>query len=164
MKEASSEKIQEKPVTTRIRQFLAEYGKLLREIDTLYERRERLCRTYSITTEMSGMPHGKGTVNSVPARITEMKASIENRLKVTEEKERRARALVEMWMEDISDPDERAVLCLRYFDRLDWQDICSIVFDSTSEADLRRMYRLHGSGLLHLAKREQLSVNVSKCQ
>ena len=47
---------------------------------------------------------------------------IRDRLKAEEKQERNA---IEGLILQLSDPDERAVIRLRYFDRADWDGICA---------------------------------------
>ena len=57
----------------------------------------------------------------------------------------------------IPDPDERAVIRLRYFDRADWESTCGVLFgdrrDYVDRVDAyqNRTYKIHGRALLNLA-------------
>lgn len=77
-----------------------------------------------------------------------------DRLKAEEKQERNA---IEGLILQLSDPDERAVIRLRYFDRADWNDVAFALFGTEpdyltrSESYLRRTYKIHGRALLDLA-------------
>ena len=77
-----------------------------------------------------------------------------DRLKAGEKQERNA---IEGLILQLSDPDERAVIRLRYFDRADWESTCGVLFgdrrDYVDRVDAyqNRTYKIHGRALLNLA-------------
>ena len=77
-----------------------------------------------------------------------------DRLKAEEKQERNA---IEGLILQLSDPDERAVIRLRYFDRADWESTCGVLFgdrrDYVDRVDAyqNRTYKIHGRALLNLA-------------
>ena len=75
-------------------------------------------------------------------------------IKAEEKQERNA---IEGLILQLSDPDERAVIRLRYFDRADWESTCGVLFgdrrDYVDRVDAyqNRTYKIHGRALLNLA-------------
>ena len=78
-----------------------------------------------------------------------------DRLKTEEKQERNA---IEGLILQLSDPDERAVIRLRYFDRADWDGICAVLFSDRQDYLERidsyqnRTYKAHGRALLRMAE------------
>ena len=96
---------------------------------------------------------GAPLANSRKAREAELN---EERLK-KEAEEREERAALEAMIRQVENPDERAVLRLRYFDRADWDGICAVLFSDRQDYLERidsyqnRTYKIHGRALLNLA-------------
>lgn len=102
-----------------------EYSNLLREIENQTERFTALLQTFgepsaSNLTGVLAVHNGvsDGTGNAV-ARIEELRCEIEQAMI----REKSERAVLEQYISSLSSPDERAVLRLRYFDRLTWEKI-----------------------------------------
>ena len=139
----------EKPITQRIKDRLAAYTAMLRDIDNQLERLDRMEMTMASPPgpDLTGMPRGSGT----PSDRTGMMV---DRLKAEEKQERNA---IEGLILQLSDPDERAVIRLRYFDRADWESTCGVLFgdrrDYVDRVDAyqNRTYKIHGRALLNLA-------------
>ena len=113
----------EKPITQRIKDRLAAYTAMLRDIDNQLERLDRMEMTMASPPgpDLTGMPRGSGTPSDRTGMMVERKMELEeqiDRLKAEEKKERNA---IEGLILQLSDPDERAVIRLRYFDRADWE-------------------------------------------
>ena len=78
-----------------------------------------------------------------------------DRLKAEEKQERNA---IEGLILQLSDPDERAVIRLRYFDRADWESTCGVLFGDRRDYVERidsyqnRTYKAHGRALLRMAE------------
>ena len=72
--------------------------------------------------------------------------------------EREERAALEAMIRQVENPDERAVLRLRYFDRADWDGICAVLFSDRQDYLERidsyqnRTYKAHGRALLRMAE------------
>lgn len=159
----------EKPITQRIKDRLAAYTAMLRDIDNQLERLDRMEMTMASPPgpDLTGMPRGSGTPSDRTGMMVERKMELEeqiDRLKAEEKQERNA---IEGLILQLSDPDERAVIRLRYFDRAEWPDVTFALYgnrpDFADKADAyqRRMYRVHGRALLSLAEIEA-EVNDSK--
>ena len=159
----------EKPITQRIKDRLAAYTAMLRDIDNQLERLDRMEMTMASPPgpDLTGMPRGSGTPSDRTGMMVERKMELEeqiDRLKAEEKKERNA---IEGLILQLSDPDERMTIQLKYFDRAEWPDVTFALYgnrpDFADKADAyqRRMYRVHGRALLSLAEIET-EVNDSK--
>ena len=148
----------EKPITQRIKDRLAAYTAMLRDIDNQLERLDRMEMTMASPPgpDLTGMPRGSGTPSDRTGMMVERKMELEeqiDRLKAEEKKERNA---IEGLILQLSDPDERAVIRLRYFDRADWESTCGVLFgdrrDYVDRVDAyqNRTYKIHGRALLNL--------------
>ena len=118
----------EKPITQRIKDRLAAYTAMLRDIDNQLERLDRMEMTMASPPgpDLTGMPRGSGTPSDRTGMMVERKMELEeqiDRLKAEEKQERNA---IEGLILQLSDPDERAVIRLRYFDRADWESTCGL--------------------------------------
>ena len=136
----------EKPITQRIKDRLAAYTAMLRDIDNQLERLDRMEMTMA-------SPPGPDLTGMMVERKMELEEQID-RLKAEEKQERSA---IEGLILQLSDPDERAVIRLRYFDRADWESTCGVLFgdrrDYVDRVDAyqNRTYKIHGRALLNLA-------------
>ena len=125
----------EKPITQRIKDRLATYTAMLRDIDNQLERLDRMEMTMAAPPgpDLTGMPRGSGTPSDRTGMMVERKMELEeqiDRLKAEEKQERNA---IEALILRLSDPDERAVIRLRYFDRADWESTCGVLFGDRTE-------------------------------
>lgn len=148
----------EKPITQRIKDRLAAYTAMLRDIDNQLERLDRMEMTMASPPgpDLTGMPRGSGTPSDRTGMMVERKMELEeqiDRLKAEEKQERNA---IEGLILQLSDPDERAVIRLRYFDRADWESTCGVLFgdrrDYVDRVDAYpgSMVMIHGvAGLLY---------------
>ena len=138
----------EKPITQRIKDRLAAYTAMLRDIDNQLERLDRMEMTMASPPgpDLTGMPRGSGTPSDRTGMMVERKMELEeqiDRLKAEEKQERNA--------------IEGAVIRLRYFDRADWESTCGVLFgdrrDYVDRVDAyqNRTYKIHGRALLNLA-------------
>ena len=142
-----------------IRDLFAAYTAMLRDIDNQLERLDRMEMTMAAPPgpDLTGMPRGSGTPSDRTGMMVERKMELEeqiDRLKAEEKQERNA---IEGLILQLSDPDERAVIRLRYFDRADWESTCGVLFgdrrDYVDRVDAyqNRTYKIHGRALLNLA-------------
>ena len=149
----------EKPITQRIKDRLAAYTAMLRESDFQMEGLVRMEMRMASPPgpDLTGMPRGSGTPSDRTGMMVERKMELEeqiDRLKAEEKKERNA---IEGLILQLSDPDERAVIRLRYFDRADWESTCGVLFGDRRDyidrvdAYQNRTYKIHGRALLNLA-------------
>ena len=149
----------EKPITQRIKDRLAAYTAMLRDIDNQLERLDRMEMTMASPPgpDLTGMPRGSGTPSDRTGLMVMRKMELEEQIQETIAEEQKERASIEAMIQRVKHPDERAVIRLRYFDRADWESTCGVLFgdrrDYVDRADAyqNRTYKIHGRALLNLA-------------
>lgn len=150
----------EKPITQRIKDRLAAYTAILRDIDNQLERLDRMEMTMASPPgpDLTGMPRGSGTPSDRTGMMVERKIELEEQIEERLAEEREERAALEAMIRQVENPDERAVLRLRYFDRADWDGICAVLFSDRQDYLERidsyqnRTYKAHGRALLRMAE------------
>ena len=150
----------DKPITHDIKERLGKYTRLLREIDNQYERLGRMEISMAAPPgpDMTGMPRGSGTPTDRTGMMVLRKLELEEQIKERLTEEREERAALEAMIRQVENPDERAVLRLRYFDRADWDGICAVLFSDRQDYLERidsyqnRTYKAHGRALLRMAE------------
>ena len=150
----------EKPITQRIKDRLAAYTAMLRDIDNQLERLDRMEMTMASPPgpDLTGMPRGSGTPTDRTGMMVLRKMELEEQIKERLAEEREERAALEAMIRQVENPDERAVLRLRYFDRADWDGICAVLFSDRQDYLKRidsyqnRTYKAHGRALLRMAE------------
>ncbi len=133
---------------------------MLREIDNQIERLERMEATMTSPSgpNLTGMPRASGNTNDRVAIQVARKIELEETIKKAIEEERKEREAIELMVQLIKKPDERAVIRLRYFDRAEWPEICKILFgesedfEDNTENYMRKTFRIHGTALISLAE------------
>ena len=150
----------DKPITHDIKERLGKYTRLLREIDNQYERLGRMEISMAAPPgpDMTGMPRGSGTPTDRAGMMVLRKMELEEQVEERRAEEREERAALEAMIRQVENPDERAVLRLRYFDRADWGGICAVLFSDRQDYLERidscqnRTYKAHGRALLRMAE------------
>nr|UWI09082.1 MAG: Protein of unknown function (DUF722) [Bacteriophage sp.] len=150
----------DKPITHDIKERLRKYTRLLREIDNQYERLGRMEISMAAPPgpDMTGMPRGSGTPTDRTGMMVLRKMELEEQIEERLAEEREERAALEAMIRQVENPDERAVLRLRYFDRADWDGICAVLFSDRQDYLERidsyqnRTYKAHGRALLRMAE------------
>ena len=150
----------QKDAVNDIKERLGEYTRLLREIDNQYERLGLMEMTMAAPpgSSMTGMPRGSGTPSDRTGLTVMRKMELEEQIKERLAEEREERAALEAMIRQVENPDERAVLRLRYFDRADWDGICAVLFSDRQDYLERidsyqnRTYKAHGRALLRMAE------------
>lgn len=150
----------DKPITQKIKDRLADYTAMLRDIDNQIERLDRMTLTMAAPpgSDMTGMPRGSGTPTDRTGMMVARKLELEEQIKESIAEEREERAALEAMIRQVENPDERAVLRLRYFDRADWDGICAVLFSDRQDYLERidsyqnRTYKAHGRALLRMAE------------
>ena len=150
----------DKPITHDIKERLGKYTRLLREIDNQYERLGRMEISMAAPTgpDITGMPRGSGTPTDRTGMMVLRKMELEEQIEERLAEEREERAALEAMIRQVENPDERAVLRLRYFDRADWDGICAVLFSDRQDYLERidsyqnRTYKAHGRALLRMAE------------
>ena len=149
-----------KDAVNDIKERLGEYTRLLREIDNQYERLGLMEMTMAAPPgpSMTGMPRGSGTPSDRTSLMVMRKMELEEQIEERLAEEREERAALEAMIRQVENPDERAVLRLRYFDRADWDGICAVLFSDRQDyldrldSYQNRTYKAHGRALLRLAE------------
>lgn len=150
----------DKPITQKIKDRLADYTAMLRDIDNQIERLDRMTLTMAAPPgpDMTGMPRGSGTPTDRIGMMVARKLELEEQIKESIAEERWENAAIERMIRKLDNPDERAVIRLRYFDRAGWDEIAGALFGDRQdyldkeETYQKRTFRLHGRALLALAK------------
>lgn len=150
----------QKDAVNDIKERLGEYTRLLREIDNQYERLGLMEMTMAAPPglSMTGMPRGSGTPSDRTGLMVMRKMELEEQIEERLAEEREERAALEAMIRQVENPDERAVLRLRYFDRADWDGICAVLFSDRQDYLERidsyqnRTYKAHGRALLRMAE------------
>ena len=150
----------DKPITHDIKERLGKYTRLLREIDNQYERLGRMEMTMAAPPgpDMTGMPRGSGTPTDRTGMMVLRKMELEEQIEERLAEEREERTALEAMIQQVENPDERAVLRLHYFDRADWDGICAVLFGDRQDYLERidsyqnRTYKAHGRALLRMAE------------
>ena len=150
----------DKPITHDIKERLGKYTRLLREIDNQYERLGRMEISMAAPPgpDMTGMPRGSGTPTDRTGMMVLRKMELEEQIEERLAEEREERAALEAMIRQVENPDECAVLRLRYFDRADWDGICAVLFSDRQDYLERidsyqnRTYKAHGRALLRMAE------------
>ena len=132
--------MQEKKSTAEIKDRLKNYTRLLQEIENEEERLELM------------------KLETPGGRLTEAKrARLESELETMLGEEKEQHAALECLVSRLDDPDERAVIRLRYFDQREWDSIVNAIYGArvglceNPEKFKRRAQKLHGHALLDLA-------------
>lgn len=152
--------MKQRPITEKIKTRLHDYIAMLREIDNQTERLDLLEAKMQAPPgpDPSGMPRGSGTPTDRTGVMVMRKMELEEQIAKSTAEELQERQAIEALIQQLTKPDERAVLRLRYFDRDEWEEITGVLFgdraDYIEKADTyqKRTFRLHGSALLALAK------------
>lgn len=147
------------PITKEIKDRLFQYTVMLRDIDNQIERLIRMEESAALPNGscLTGICKSIGMPSDYISVISERKLELERQIKEATTEERRENAAIEHMVQQIDNPDERAVIRMRYFDRADWDDITLALFGDRQDYSERwesyqnRTYKIHGRALLKLA-------------
>lgn len=147
------------PVTKKIKDRLFQYTIMLRDIDNQIERLIRMEESISSPSGscLGGTSKIIGTPSDYISVMAERKLELEGQIKEAATEERKENAAIENMVKQIDNPDERAVIRMRYFDRAEWGDIALTLFGDRQdylervESYQNRTYKIHGRALLKLA-------------
>ena len=141
----------------QVKERLQRYAAMQRDIDNQIERLERLQAALGdpAAPSLSGMPRGgSGGTDKIGRRLERIE-QLEGEIRAAIEQEATERAALEAMIGQLRDPDERAVIRMRYFDRQEWGDIAEILLSGCGYAGykgrLRKVHKLHKDGLHCLA-------------
>ena len=146
--------------TDKIKEKLEHYKGFQRLIDNELARLDTLIATMgSISSpDFSGMPRGSGDGSSKEEREVLRKIELEDKIRRMTEEEAEIKEELDTLVEQLGDPDERALIEMRYFDRMNWWTISATLFGNEPDYDdhekryLKRAFKIHGSALQTLAR------------
>lgn len=149
----------DQPEVKKVKERLGQYATMLRNIDNQYARLDLLEAKIGALpgADLTGMPRGQGSPTDRTGMMVMRKMELEEQIAAAVDGELAERRAIDSMIEEISDPDERAVLRLRYFDRASWDEVAFALYGSqTDYVDRaatyeRRTFRLHGNALQSLA-------------
>ena len=143
-----------------VKQRLTEYLENERDIDNQIERLEHLnARMVGVGAQvLTDMPKSPSATNDRMAELLGQKEELELAIRAAVTEQSRERQRIEAILKHLRNPDERAVIRMRYFDRSSWPEVRDMMFghkadfDEKEETYLRRTHRVHGSALVNMAK------------
>lgn len=143
-----------------VKQRLTEYLENERDIDNQIERLEHLnARMVGVGAQvLTDMPKAPSATNDRMAELLGQKEELELSIRAAVSEQSRERQKIEQILKHLRNPDERAVIRMRYFDRSSWPEVRDMMFghkadfDEKEETYLRRTHRVHGSALVNMAK------------
>lgn len=149
---------EKEPKTAAIKKRLQQYQEDHRDFINQNERYIRL--TSSIESakvqQFDAMPgSGSPTADKMADKIV-LKLELEEDIKADKEYLEKERKALEKLIRKMSKADERAVIRMKYFDDMDWTDICRMLyrrrkdFTRAARTYLNKTYKLHGAALLSL--------------
>lgn len=141
------------------RSMLYEYRANEREIETQTERLERLVvRLEGVgAVNITDMPRSPSPPRDRISDMISRKIEIDNDIGRLIKRQGEIRRRIEGFLDVIPNADERAVIRMRYFDGLAWEDVAFDMYggrkDYSEKADsyLRRAYRVHECAMWDLA-------------
>lgn len=143
-----------------MRRRLNDYRLLNKEIDNDIERLERLqMKAYAPSSpNLTGMPKAPSStfdrLADIAAKIADLQTEIDSLMKERDQERHNIEDLVKM----LPNPDERAVIRLRYLDSEEWVDIIVVLFGYKDDYDdkydnyKQRVFRLHSSAVSKLSE------------
>lgn len=143
-----------------VKQRLTEYVENERDIDNQIERLERLtARMVGVGAQvLTDMPKAPSVTNDRMADLLGQKEELEATIRAAVTEQSLERQRIEAILKRLRNPDEKAVIRMRYFDRSSWPEVRDMMFGhkedflEKEETYLRRTHRIHGSALVNMAK------------
>lgn len=145
-------------MTTPIKERLQQYAEMCRDFENQHERYIRLVATIGSpkTQSYDAMPGGSPSDDALMNKII-LKMELETELESDKKALEAERKELEKLIRRLKKADERAVIRMKYFDGMDWVDICHTLYHK--QKDYKRMtrqyldksYKLHGAALINLA-------------
>ena len=144
--------------------WLKRYLDLQRQIDNREDRLARLenAQYLPATPQSDGSKHTPGRSDrmaSATVRYMEYKQKVTPKIAACKAEMK----TIEDAIDAIDDPLEQEVLTLRYLDGAEgyrlmkWRDVALAMYHSDDEADMTRVYRLHGAALISLQMEDDLT-------
>lgn len=151
---------EDKKYSDMAEEWLDEYVSAEKEIDREIERLEYLTsKMTSINAQvMTGMPRSTNASTDRMADKMSQTEELEEAIREVVLEQARKRKEIEAVIRKLRNTDERAVIRLRYLDRVDWGDILEIMFGMNSDFNdrydtyRRRMYRHREVALVNIGK------------
>lgn len=143
-----------------VKQRLTKHLENERDIDNQIERLEYLnARMEGVGAQvLTGMPKAPSATNDRMAELLSQKEELELAIRAAVTEQSCERQRIEEVLKHLRNPDERAVIRMRYFDRSSWSEVRDMMFghkadfNEKEETYLRRVHRVHGSALVNMAK------------
>lgn len=143
-----------------VRERLNQYLSTEQDIDNQIERLERLdSKMKGVSAQvLTGMPRSPSASNDRMAIMLGQKEDLEQSIKEAVSQQSQERNEIEEILTHIDKPDERAVIRMRYLDRTEWKEVLDMMFGGRpdflekEETYERRMYRVHSSAILNMAR------------
>lgn len=142
-----------------VKAWLVEYRNNERDLDNQNERLERLVMKMTsvgapVLSDAPKSPNSsRDRFGDYLAKKEELEADIADAL----QKQKSTRKEIERILKHIRNPDERAVIRMRYLDVSNWTDVTDLMFGGREdylgkeESYLRRVHKVHGDALRHMA-------------
>jgi len=143
-----------------VKDRLVRYMENEREIDNQIERLEHLnARMIGLGAQvLTDMPKAPSAADDRLASLLSQKDELEALIRGSVSEVSRERNELESILQHIRNPDERAVIRMRYFDRSSWLGVRDMLFGNRPDFEgkedtyLRRAHRVHDTALLNMAK------------
>lgn len=143
-----------------VKDRLTSYRDLQRDIENLEVYLDRIeTRLYTVgSPSISDMPKAHNSDNDKMNGMVAEKFEIEDELEEKRQLQMQERAELTTIIRKLKQPDERAVIRLRYFSSGSWDDVNDALFGGKSDfmeredTYLRRTHRVHGCALVNIAK------------
>lgn len=131
-----------------------------REIENQTEALERLITKLEGVgaQEITDIPRSPSPPNDRMSELVAQKIEIEEEIAEVLEGQRKERKFITGILRKIKSADERAVIRFRYIIGLSWEEVTDAMYGACvdylgkEETYQRRVYRIHGSALIHMAE------------
>lgn len=143
-----------------VKERLIDYYETEKDVDSQIERLERLeIRLRSIGSPvLSDMPKGGSPAHDRMADMIAQKVDLENEIRQMVVEQKKERQAIEGILSHLRHSDEKTVIRMKYLDGFSWGEVLDVLFGGKEDfldkedAYTRRMYRIHGSALLNMAR------------
>ena len=139
----------------KVKRWLRSYNDRDRDIDTQLERLDKLetrLKSFGVPV-LSDMPKSPSAADDRTADLVSQKVDLEKEIRTALVDQKTFRNQIYSLIDMVNNPDERAVLRIKYIDGYQWQDICDMLFGSRidyvdkEESYLRRTHKIHKAAL-----------------
>ena len=141
-----------------IHNLLIRFTENERDIDNQIERLEHIkVRLEGVGAQvLTDMPKSHNVNRDRYSDLIDQKDELELHIRAAIKAQNEERNYFESILAHLKNPDEKAVIRMRYFDQSSWNDVRDMLFSSKSDFEgkedsyLRRAHRLHGAALLKM--------------